>query len=300
MSTATKGSLLNPTKSVTRRHRSAFVLLLDLSGSMRESVEYESDIVTKSVAMSDVSNKILQEFYMRSFRDNDVCDYFDIAIIGYSNGSVLSLLNDNLDDPLVSIKELNDRCKDQGKQWIKIGSTTPFTSREILERSGEPSIIISPEGSTPMYEAMTVVHRALYMWCSRHENYDSLPPMVFHVTDGHPTDNSIKAIVDISNKIKSLRTNCGEVLFMGVKFESLGIPDNLLFPTDEEIDSYPCDFVRAMARSVSIMPEDFTHLIDKIRERRYDCGYRGFGCNISIADIISMIDIGTLSAVGRG
>ncbi len=288
------GSLSNPTNSITRKHRTAFILLLDISGSMLEVVEYEANMVLKSVALCDVSNKILQEIYMRSFRDNEVCDYFDIAIIGYSGGRVRSLLNNNLDDPFVSIKDLSEIYKD--RSWIKIKSTTPLTSREALEKRGEASIIITPEGSTPMYEAFSVLLRVVNMWCSRYENYDSVAPAVIHITDGHPTDSNINAILDISNKVKSIRTNCSETMLLSIKFESSDINNKLLFPTDEEIEDYPCSFVRAMARASSIMPDNFTNLINEIREQRYAGGYRGFGCNISVADIISMINIGTLSA----
>ncbi len=288
-------STLNPHGCVTRQHRTAFMLLLDMSSSMMDMVEYGSSFEIKSVAMVDICNKILQEFYMRSFRDGEVCDYFDIAIITYSGDKIVSQLSNDVNNPFVSIKRLSEMCKEG--EFIKLHCKTPFDAGKSADSFDKSTIVVNAGGSSPMYEGLSLAFHAIYKECSRRENYDSKAPFLVQISDGHPTDCNLSAIVDISNKIKELHTNCGNVTMVNITFNSNKDLEPLLFPTDSEIEDHPCYFSRALARSSSIMDESYTPLINEIRKDHKAEGYRGFGCNISVAEIISMINIGTLSAV---
>ncbi len=95
-------------KSITREHRTAFMILIDQSGSMVERIEYDGLKISKSEAVAMVTNQILSELIARARRYEGVRDYYDIAVVGYSGEGVKSALAPN-DEPFVSVSELAKR-----------------------------------------------------------------------------------------------------------------------------------------------------------------------------------------------
>ena len=75
---------MNYTQSITRRHRTAFVLAIDQSGSMVEELEFRGRRTSKAAAVAEVANSLLSELLLRATREGEVRDYYDIAVVGYS------------------------------------------------------------------------------------------------------------------------------------------------------------------------------------------------------------------------
>ena len=86
---------MNYTQSITRRHRTAFVLAIDQSGSMVEELEFRGRRTSKAAAVAEVANSLLSELLLRATREGEVRDYYDIAVVGYSGEGVHSLLSAN-------------------------------------------------------------------------------------------------------------------------------------------------------------------------------------------------------------
>lgn len=84
---------MNYTQSITRRHRTAFVLAIDQSGSMVEELKFRGQRISKAAAVAEVANSLLSELLLRATREGEVRDYYDIAVIGYSGEGVRSLLS---------------------------------------------------------------------------------------------------------------------------------------------------------------------------------------------------------------
>ena len=72
---------MNYTQSITRRHRTAFVLAIDQSGSMVEELEFRGRRTSKAAAVAEVANSLLSELLLRATREGEVRDYYDIAVI---------------------------------------------------------------------------------------------------------------------------------------------------------------------------------------------------------------------------
>ena len=82
-------------RSITRTHRTAFVVAIDGSGSMAEPIRFRGRSATKAEAVAEVADELLFELIERARRDDGVRDYYDIALIGYGGDDrVESLLPD--------------------------------------------------------------------------------------------------------------------------------------------------------------------------------------------------------------
>ena len=81
------------TNPITRLHPTAFVVLIDRSGSMKERIVFAGAEMPKSRAVALVANSFLDELLNRARRDGGTRDYYDIAVIGYSGDGVSSLVS---------------------------------------------------------------------------------------------------------------------------------------------------------------------------------------------------------------
>ena len=79
---------MNYTQSITRHHRTAFVLAIDQSGSMVEELEFRGRRTSKAAAVAEVANSLLSELLLRATREGEVLDYYDNAVVGYSGEGV--------------------------------------------------------------------------------------------------------------------------------------------------------------------------------------------------------------------
>ncbi len=254
---------------------------------MKELIDHNGQRVQKCEVAVESINKIIRELYMRAMRENKIRNYYDIAVIGYSNEEVFSLLGGDIDNPFVAISDLcSESC-------VKLQNVTPISRRRATSGS---TIEVTASGSTPMYEALYYVYQIVREWCSKSENFESFPPFVLNITDGHPTDCDLDSIVDISKRIQSVGTNDGETLLFNIHLESDGHRLKEIFPTDEEICAHHDAYVRMLGLSSSVVPTHFEDLVVEMRGRRREGHYRGMGYNVSVADLISMMTIGTLSA----
>lgn len=68
------------TQSITRRHRTAFLLAIDGSGSMAEEIRFRGRTSTKAEAVAAIANELLFELIERARRSDGVRDYYDIAL----------------------------------------------------------------------------------------------------------------------------------------------------------------------------------------------------------------------------
>lgn len=279
-------------RAITREHRTAYILLLDLSTSMSEVIEHNGRKQYKSEVMAEAANNLLHEFYLRANSSGELRDYYDIAVLCYSGHGVFSLFG-TLEKPFISIVEFEEM------NGIYFRAITTLDRDESCEELSENFTLLNTYGSTPMNEAFCYLFNILEVWCSKEEVQESVAPMVIHITDGHATDSDLNSIVEVAEDIKSLHTNDGAVLLLNIHLGRLERESSLLFPTDEEVEQCHNPFLRAMGRASSIMPEIFVPMIHEMRSRNIGYRYRGVGCNATVADMIAMMNIGTLSAEVR-
>ena len=277
------------TQSITREHRTAFVLLLDRSGSMRERVLFDGREVTKACAVAETANRFLFELTERARRSDGVRDYYDVAVLSYSGDSVEPLLSERME--FIPIGELARRRTEQSI-WSRehrlpdgrIAIVTTATPRHI-----EPQA----QGRTPMYEAMLEAYELLRGWCAERRHAASFPPVVLNITDGEFSDCGDEDLVDISHSIRSLGTDDGNVLLLNIHIES-GSGEPMIFPTEAEIESAEGN-ARIMARCSSRMPASFESLISSYRGRSAEPPFVGMSYNAPITEVLNIINIGSIS-----
>ena len=168
-------------QSITRSRRTAFVILIDGSGSMSKELLFQGRRTTKAEAVAAITNNLLFELIERARRNDGVRDYYDIAVLSYGG-----------DDRVESLFAA-------GREWLPVSelaaSGVPVGTATVEFRlpDGRSSLreIPAPQwiapraaGQTPMYEALLTARDLVSGWVVRPENADSFPPVVFNITDG--------------------------------------------------------------------------------------------------------------------
>ena len=216
------------TQSITRTHRTAFILAIDGSGSMAEQILFRGRQMTKAQAVASVTNGMLFELIERARRSDGVRDYYDIAVIGYSgDDEVYSLLPGGKE--LISVAELAAGEPPIKKEAIEYR----LPDGSVALREIPSPVWVEPEaaGQTPMCEALRRVRDIAAEWCADPAHADSFPPMVFNITDGEATDCDDAELRAVAKQIKSLGTTDGNVLLVNIHIAAGDTPHMVFFPS---------------------------------------------------------------------
>ena len=214
---------MNYTQSITRRHRTAFVLAIDQSGSMVEELEFRGRRTSKAAAVAEVANSLLSELLLRATREGEVRDYYDIAVVGYSGEGVHSLLSAN--ETFVPVSALRNAVRNTRR--VSVERRLPDGQPAFNEVTVSEWIAPAASGQTPMYEALLYVHDLVEAWCRRPEHRESFPPLVFNITDGEASDSDEEELAQIAGRIRSLMA----------KKLSWRVAPELRFHLDESVDN---------------------------------------------------------------
>ena len=77
---------------ITRLNPTAFIFLIDRSGSMEEKTTFGNELITKAEAVAMITNMLIRELINRCRKEDGIMDYFEIAAIGYSGEKASMLL----------------------------------------------------------------------------------------------------------------------------------------------------------------------------------------------------------------
>ena len=175
---------MNYTQSITRRHRTAFLIAIDQSGSMAEELTFRGVRRSKASAVAEVTNSLLSELLLRATREGEVRDYYDIAVIGYSGDGVQSLLAAGT--PFIAVPHLEESVRNLRR--ITVERHLPDGQPALNDLTLREWILPEATGQTPMYEALCYVRDLAEGWCARPEHRESFPPLIFNITDGEASD----------------------------------------------------------------------------------------------------------------
>ena len=214
------------TQSITRSHRTAFILAIDQSGSMAEKLLFRGRQTTKAEAVAEVTNRLLFELIERARRSDEVRDYYDIAVLGYSGDGIVSLLNDP--EPLVPVSRLAALPVDFAETVVE----RRMPDGEATFRKISMPAWIAPKavGQTPMYEALLQIRDLTQAWCTNPAHSESFPPIVFNITDGEASDCDQREQLAICEKIRTIGTTDGKVLLINIHIATTSDSRSLLFP----------------------------------------------------------------------
>ena len=190
--------------------------------------------------------------------------------------------------------------------WTNHPSYGPQFAAESVERrmpDGEATFRkismpawIAPKavGQTPMYEALLQIRDLTQAWCTNPAHSESFPPIVFNITDGEASDCDQREQLAICEKIRTIGTTDGKVLLINIHIATTSDSRSLLFPTEEEI---PTDnrYARLLHDCSSPMPEELSEAIRQVRGDLAMPPFRGMSYNTSIAELIAILNIGSIS-----
>ncbi|MFR9566340.1 MAG: VWA domain-containing protein [Rikenellaceae bacterium] len=248
---------------------------------------------SKAEAVAQVANMIISELIERARRSDGVRDYYDIAVLGYSGDGVFSEFSQDGKSEFISVTELAKR----EPKVVHSEQITTDASGRMVRRSVKRKrwIEAKASGETPMYEAMCYLYDAANNWISKNKNRGAFYPIIYHITDGETTDCCHDSILDISNRIKSLRTDDGEALLINIHITSNESVAPLIFPTEEELKSYDNRYAQLLAASSSDMPEIFDAAICDLKGVSGQSGFKGVSFNASVAELLTILSIGSIS-----
>lgn len=245
------------TQSITRNHRTAFILAIDCSGSMAESILFRGRRLTKAEAVAGITNDLLFELVERARRSDGIRDYYDIAVIGYSgDDEVRSLLPDG--EELVPVSAL--AAREMPVRTEVIEHRLPDGSIALREIPAPSWIEPQAAGQTPMCEALRRVRDIAAEWTARAANAESFPPVVFNITDGEATDCDDEELRAVCNQIKALETVDGNVLLINIHIAAGDAGRHVFFPEAHEAN-YTNRYAALLYDCSSEMPAVFNEAI---------------------------------------
>jgi uncharacterized protein YegL len=287
------------TAYITRRTPSAFVFLIDQSGSMASKIkDSNGQITTKSEWLASAINNILNDIVDRCIKGTEIREYFEIAIIGYGGES-----------PEKANFAWQGKLK--GKTWVKIHELMEsflYQKVDQIEENIRGKIKTKPQirkywiepiakTLTPMNAAFELAADLLEKWIVRHQNMDIYPPTVINVTDGELTDAPFNTVLKTASRIKNLHTMDGNVLLLNLHIASSD-DDPVYFPSTK--DSLPeNEFAYLLFDMSSDLPEVYQNDIAKFKMQDRQGSFTGMAFNGTMDKIIQIMNIGTKTTSGR-
>ena len=279
------------TQSITRTHRTAFILLIDGSGSMNEEILFHGKRMTKAEAVALITNGMLFELVERARRSDGVRDYYDISVLTYSgDNEVYSLLPEGRE--MLSVAELAAGEIPMKRELVEY--RMPDGSTSLRELPVPDWIAAEAAGQTPMYQALDHAYEIAEAWCRNPAHAESFPPTVFNITDGEATDCDEEELRTICERIRSLRTCDGHVLLINIHIAPDESQHAVFFPTEEEA-AYSNRYAGVLYDCSSPMPEVFNEAIREAKGPGALPPFRGMSYNTSAEQLIAMLNIGSIS-----
>lgn len=294
------------TAEISRSNPSAFLFLIDQSGSMQEvlsatdakpldrpiSVDgqtftHQSSGRTKAQAVSDAINRLLRELTLKCAKSDGVRDYYHVGVIGYGGGNTASRVAPAFGGSLAGrelapISEVAD-------------SPTRIEERSKKEDDGAGGLVerkirfpvwfeAVAEGGTPMCAALQRAKTILSDWVTKYPS--GFPPICINISDGASTDGDPS--VDAS-ALTSLSTTDGRVLLFNLHLSAAAGRPVEFADSDAAL---PDDSAKLLFRMSSLLPAHM-QAFAKQEGLHVTEESRGFAFNADLVALIRFLDIGT-------
>lgn len=279
------------TSKITEQKRSLIIMMIDQSGSMNQpfasTLQHIDEMSTKAQIVAETCNIMLMDIIARCRSGSIYKHYFDICVLGYSNGEVRSLLPRNY--LLMSPTDLASNIRET--KYILRRVQHPNGEYISYHRTLKVWVESHADGDSPMYLAMQKVSEVLYSWRNAQKHKDAFPPTIINITDGEATDIIPDKLKKLRNRISQLGTTDGEPLFFNLHISNLN-RDTISFPrTDEKLT----EEAKLLFNISSPLPHIFDSAIRAFNSdtSQSSVPYRAFSYNLPISDFINAISIGT-------
>lgn len=269
------------TAEISRTNPSAFVFLVDQSGSMVEPIA-GSDGKRKCDSVADAINRLLHNLIIKCARGEGIRNFYEVCVIGYGAQVGPAFSGPLAGRDIVPLSEVANspaRVEERVKQ-IDDGAGGVITQKVKFPVWFEPQA----KGTTPMGAALDLAHHILSSWVSNHQY--SYPPIVINISDGEATDFGP---VPQAEALTSLTTVDGNVLLLNCHISSQPVQPIIFPETDNDL---PDEFARTLFQVSSTLPASMRNLA---RNENIMLGEnsRGFAFNADLVELIRFLDIGT-------
>lgn len=277
---------------IVRQTPTAFVFLIDQSGSMDEQTTYRGKSLSKAAAVAQIINQTLFELVLRCQKGDEIRHYYDIALIGYGGVS---------DDRAYLLWS----GAMAGKTFLspaELAGATLRVEEVATERSIRGRVIPMMEKRpawlnpvhryrTPMKSAICLAESLVQQWLATQAGKDVYPPTVINITDGVATDATTDELLACCDRLKRLHTIDGHVLLMNIHVsDERG--KTILFPSQAgDLGTDP--YARLLYDMSSDMPAPYHADIASLFGLDQRPTYVGMCSNADMDALVKFMNIGT-------
>jgi hypothetical protein len=277
---------------INRSNPSAFIFVIDQSGSMADPMPGSDPPKKKCDAVADSVNNLLRNLSLKCAHPDGVRDYFYIGVIGYGQ-EVGSAFGGNLSGkdlvPLSILAESPTKVEERTKK-IDDGAGGLIDQKVKFPIWFEPK----SNGGTPMCRALDLAKEWVEEWVSLHPL--SYPPTVIHITDGESTDASdpheanlmVGAMMDT---IKSIHTQDGHPILFNLHLSSKGSYKTIGFPNNDS--NLTDEYARMLFDGASPLTEQMLKICNEEFHLGLESGSRAFILNGDLTLTVQALNIGT-------
>lgn len=266
---------------ISRTNPSAFLFLIDQSGSMEDGWAGEPG-EQKADGLATIINRLLQNLVLKCAKSEGVRDYYHIGVIGYG-GAVGPAFGGALAGkelaPISAIANLPARIEERTRK-------TDDGAGGLIEQSIKFPVWFDPiaKGGTPMCAALTQARKVLTGWLADHPS--GFPPIVINITDGESTDGDPSAA---AAALRDLQTDDGKVILFNLHLSSQNATP-VQFPDDDA--ALPDKWAKLLFSLSSPLPPFMRSIAGQEGFNVGDAA-RGFAFNADMVTVIQFLDIGT-------
>lgn len=261
----------------------AILFVVDQSGSMHEAMLNGN---SKADQVATVINKTISELVIRSSKGDNVKNYYDLGVIGYSGKGVYNALSGvfagSILNPISMFEQNPLRIEDRMTEIVT-------ATGDLVQQPIRFPVWFDPQsyGGTPMCDALKAAAETIAPWCDAHQG--SFPPVVIHITDGESGDGDPSKLAEC---IRSFSTKDGNVIFCNLHV-STERGATISFPDNDA--SLPNSYARMLFNmSSNIPPEMLLNIREELKGKGdVSAASRFFTFNGDEVAIVKFIRIGT-------
>ena len=284
------------TAQITRNTPTAFLFMIDHSGSMSSRTTFEGEQMPMSEAVARIVNHQIKELVNRCIKGDDTRHYYDIGVIGYGR-DVYSAWCGNLEGrDFVSPLDIKEN------PYKKITVKEEKRTRrgvEIKEVEKEQWFEARDDGDwTYMHAAFEKAKDMMSKWIEQHKGKDCYPPTIINITDGGYNDAKKEEMLQVTNELKAMHTNDGNVILINIHISS-GNAEKVIFPTDKtELEDNT--YAHTLAEMSSLLPLRYNEPISMMRNGS-DAKVRHYamGVNADMSTLLQLMDVGTPTNINQ-
>jgi len=294
------------TAEISRINPSAFLFLIDQSGSMQDVLDpsnvqaldqpvsvdgrnytHSASGRTKAQGVADAINRLLQNLVIKCAKSEGVRNYYHVGVIGYGGDNSASRVSPAFvgtlaGRDLVPISEIanNPARVDERSKKVDDGAGG------LVDQKVKFPIWFDAVagGGTPMCAALNKAQSVLSGWVAQYPT--GFPPICINISDGESTDGDP---TQVAEGVKALSTADGSVLLFNIHLSSqAGIPVEFA----DSNAGLPDQSAKLLFNMSSLLP---AHMQSIARQENIKVSElsRGFAFNADLVSLIRFLDIGT-------